>query len=323
MTRLDWSFVGGGDLGHADAGVVFDLWGTLVPFRAALWDKALAEIASVLGASLDDFVAVWRAGYAKRAVGDLESNLRSVCRTVGVTIDEARIQQALEIRRAAHAAMFVPRLEAAPALRRLRTLGYRIGLLTNCTSEVPQLWQECPLAPLVDATVFSCVERLKKPDPVIYALAAARLGTETSRCVFVGDGADNELSGASAAQRSTVMSSRTAWEMLPAGLLPPLVAAQAASRDLVQRTADRPANEPPPGGGLRHDLVRRSRRRPGLEASYPGQPAPGSLPAAVRVAGQRRVHRPGRLVAVGGGPLGPSSTDVDDGFQIWSAGSRR
>jgi putative hydrolase of the HAD superfamily len=179
--------------------VIFDLWGTLVPFRAALADQALAQIASGLGASLDEFVPAWRAGYGQRITGDLESSLRAVCRELGVAVDDAAVQSALQIRYAAHAAMFEPRPDAVPLLRRLRAEGYRTCLVTNCTSEVPRLWRDGPLAALFDAEVFSCTEGLRKPDPAIYALAASRLNTTAGSCMFVGDGADGELAGASAA----------------------------------------------------------------------------------------------------------------------------
>ena len=57
----------------------------------------------------------------------------------------------------------------------------------------------------MDATVFSCTEGLRKPDLAIYELAASRLGVDTSDCVFVGDGADGELDGASAAGMHAVL----------------------------------------------------------------------------------------------------------------------
>jgi putative hydrolase of the HAD superfamily len=193
------------DPGNGYAAVVFDLWGTLVPFRAAVLNEAMARIASELGAGLDAFRMAWHAGYAERMVGDLQASLRSACHAAGVSADDAAIRRAAQIRRDAQAAMFVPRPEAAPTLRRLRSLGYRTGLITNSTSEVPQLWQDGPLSALVDATVFSCSEGLRKPDPAIYELASARLGTETRRCVFVGDGGDDELAGASAAGMRAVL----------------------------------------------------------------------------------------------------------------------
>jgi putative hydrolase of the HAD superfamily len=185
--------------------VVFDLWGTLVPFPHATWDRVLAQTAMALGAGLADFLTAWRADYANRAVGELESSLRRVCQQAGVVPDNARIRRAMEIRRTALTDMFQPRPDAAPTLRQLQARGYRVGLLTNCTSEIPQLWQRSPLSPLVDATVFSCAEGLRKPDLAVYELAAARLGVDPADCVFVGDGADTELDGASAAGMHAIL----------------------------------------------------------------------------------------------------------------------
>jgi putative hydrolase of the HAD superfamily len=185
--------------------VVFDLWGTLISFPHAVWDNVLAQIASALGVGLEEFLPAWHADYANRAVGDLEASLRRVCQQAGAVPDNARVRSALEIRRTALTNMFVPRPDAAPTLRQLRARGYRVGLLTNCTSEIPQLWLRSPLSPLMDATVFSCTEGLRKPDLAIYELAASRLGVNTSDCVFVGDGADGELDGASAAGMHAVL----------------------------------------------------------------------------------------------------------------------
>jgi putative hydrolase of the HAD superfamily len=185
--------------------VVFDLWGTLIPFPHAVWDTVQARIASALGADLERFRSAWDADYTNRAVGDIDSSLRRVCQQAGVTVDDARIGRALGMRRAALADMFVPRPDAAPTLRRLRAQGYRAGLVTNCTSEVPQLWKAGPLSGLVDATVFSCAEGLRKPDLAIYELAASRLGADTDECIFVGDGADTELDGASAAGMHAIL----------------------------------------------------------------------------------------------------------------------
>jgi putative hydrolase of the HAD superfamily len=185
--------------------VVFDLWGTLIPFPSSVWDTVQARIASALGAGLEEFLSAWQADYAARAVGDVEASLRRVCRQAGLIADDERIFRVLEMRRAALAGMFVPRPDAAATLLQLRARGYRVGLLTNCTSEIPQLWARCPLAPLADATVFSCAERLRKPQLAAYELAAARLGVDANDCVFAGDGADGELDGAYAAGMHPVL----------------------------------------------------------------------------------------------------------------------
>ncbi len=60
------------------------------------------------------------------------------------------------------------------------------------------LWKSTPFAPLFDAAVFSCVVKLKKPDPQIYLRACADLRVVPADCLYVGDGSSRELSGAAA-----------------------------------------------------------------------------------------------------------------------------
>jgi putative hydrolase of the HAD superfamily len=87
---------------------------------------------------------------------------------------------------------------------------------------VPSLWSTSPFAPYIDAAVFSCEVRVKKPDPAIYHFACTRLGIPPERCLYVGDGADRELTGAARAGLEAVllrlpgegagMSQQDAWQ---------------------------------------------------------------------------------------------------------------
>ena len=80
--------------------------------------------------------------------------------------------------------------------RRCDARGQKLGLITVCSQEVADIWDETPFAGLFDATVFSSSVGLSKPDPRIYELACERLGVEPADCLFVGDGANDELPGA-------------------------------------------------------------------------------------------------------------------------------
>ena len=83
--------------------------------------------------------------------------------------------------------------------------GLKLGLLTNCSRAVPVLWDETPLAPLMDESIFSCLVGCKKPDKRIYDIACERLGVLPQECVFVGDGGNRELEGALEAGMMAVM----------------------------------------------------------------------------------------------------------------------
>ena len=68
--------------------------------------------------------------------------------------------------------------------------------------EDSRLWHSTPFAPLMDAAVLSFDAGIAKPDPRIYDLAVRRLGVAAEHCLYVGDGADGELSGATKAGRA-------------------------------------------------------------------------------------------------------------------------
>ncbi len=78
-------------------------------------------------------------------------------------------------------------------------------MLSDCSSELCEMWAATPYAPLVDATVFSWSVGYRKPDPRGYEAAADALGLPTAECWFVGDGASREHFGASAAGMTPVL----------------------------------------------------------------------------------------------------------------------
>ncbi|MGZ4399011.1 MAG: HAD family hydrolase [Gaiellaceae bacterium] len=185
--------------------VIFDFWGTLVPFDVELWRRRAPLVAEALGVGHDEFMAAWTRTNDERSTSDLRTNLEGVCRELGLTPSEKALQEALRLRRELHRSMFVPRDDAVPTLGELRGRGYATGLVTNCTSEIPELFAESALAGLMDAEVFSCTAGVKKPDPRIYALATAALGVPAEECLYVGDGGDGELEGARSVGMSPVL----------------------------------------------------------------------------------------------------------------------
>ena len=99
----------------------------------------------------------------------------------------------------------VPEQEVLEALSMLKEMGLQLGLISNCGPEVPLLWEQSPLADLIDIPVFSCEERVKKPCTGIYRVACHRLHIQPQKCVYVGDGSDEELAGAAATGMLSVL----------------------------------------------------------------------------------------------------------------------
>ena len=170
--------------------MIFDLWDTLVDYPAERSQELERVWADRLGVAPEDFHQRWRAERPKRDVGALADSLRAVG-----TPDEL-VGEFVAMRLAFTRELLVPRPGALETLRELRGRGLGLGLITVCSEEVGLLWEETAFAGLFDATVFSAACGLRKPDPEIYLLACRQLGVEPSECLFVGDGANDELAGA-------------------------------------------------------------------------------------------------------------------------------
>jgi putative hydrolase of the HAD superfamily len=102
-------------------------------------------------------------------------------------------------------AVAVAREGARETLERLRALGLALGVVTN-GRERPQREKlaSTRLLELFDAVVISESAAVEKPDPAIFALAAAQLGAAPGETWFVGDHPRNDVLGAAAAGLTAV-----------------------------------------------------------------------------------------------------------------------
>ena len=166
--------------------VIFDLWDTL-----ALWpSEAFSQVVSRFRAYIPDLDRVWDDTYEDRQVGPLEAYFR------GLGLEGDALAKCLRLRSEFTRNALVPREGAIETLEELRRRGFKRGLISVCSSDVEEAWAETELAPHVDDVVLSCAVGMRKPDPRIYELACERLGVRPSECLFVGDGANDELAGA-------------------------------------------------------------------------------------------------------------------------------
>jgi putative hydrolase of the HAD superfamily len=166
--------------------VIFDLWDTL-----ALWpSESFEQVTRRFRTYIPDLDRVWSETYEDRQVGRLDAYFR------GLGLEGEALETCLRLRSDFTRAALVPREGAIETLGELKRRGFKRGLISVCSSDVEEAWDETELAPHVDDVVLSCAVGLRKPDPRIYQLACERLGVEPGECLFVGDGANDELAGA-------------------------------------------------------------------------------------------------------------------------------
>ena len=181
--------------------VIFDLFGTLVDnYSRREYESMMVRMASILSAPPDEFIRLWLDTSTQRGIGvfrSLEANIEYICREFKVHVSDAQVKEVTRVRFNFVGRWMRPRPSSVEVLSHLKSQGYKIGLISDCSMDTPTVWGDTPFAPLVDVTVFSCLVGMMKPDPRIYQIATAQLGVEPQRCVYIGDGSSQELTGAS------------------------------------------------------------------------------------------------------------------------------
>jgi putative hydrolase of the HAD superfamily len=180
--------------------VIFDLFGTLVDnFTVPEYQKVLEDMAAILGAPKEAFAKLWKDSFYLRTNGTHRTHVESIrfiCGETGVKVTEEQVKEAAALRLDYTVRTLQPRKEAIPTIKKIKAMGYKVGLLSDCSPETPAAWPLTPFNGLFHVTIFSCEVGTKKPDPRIYQMACDGLGVKPQDCLYVGDGSSYELTGA-------------------------------------------------------------------------------------------------------------------------------
>jgi putative hydrolase of the HAD superfamily len=179
--------------------VIFDLWETLVDWPIEPSSALTERLWRATPHEREEFDRLFRNTYRQRETGPLADAYRAL----GVA--EGSLEELIAQRRENTRAALVPREGAVETIAELRRRGYRVGMISVCSEDVPALWPETPFHGLFDSQVFSATCGHMKPDAEIYLLAAGELGVEPAECLYVGDGANDELAGAERVGMTTLL----------------------------------------------------------------------------------------------------------------------
>ena len=184
----------------------------------------MSRVAFNLGVPIANFRQLWLETNRQRNTGlflTREANLEYICRKSCVLPEPAAIAISARIRFEYIRKCLTPRDDTLDTLAQLRTSRYGVGLISDCTIEVADAWPDTSIAPLVDVAILSCEVGLTKPDPRIYQKACEQLQVSATKCLYIGDGGSNELTGASSfgldavllrAPYDTIPGNREEWQ---------------------------------------------------------------------------------------------------------------
>jgi putative hydrolase of the HAD superfamily len=185
--------------------VLFDLFHTLVDVNDAP-GPATSELLGIDPVTWNARIMYEARHHALGEIDDMYESLRRIAHGVDPAIPEERLRAAVDgrPRRFRHALLEAP-AASVDGVARLGALGLPLALVSNAGLDEVGAWRESPLAPHFTVALFSCHEKVMKPDPAIYLRAASRLGVDPAGCLFVGDGGSGEHAGAREAGMRTVL----------------------------------------------------------------------------------------------------------------------
>ncbi|MBB4696659.1 putative hydrolase of the HAD superfamily [Actinoplanes abujensis] len=178
---------------------MFDFFGTLT--RSVQRGPQHAELARALGVDPEAVRGVLDRTFRARArgrYGSAEATLRWVIEQAGGHPRTDQVRAGVPARVDALKADTRLRADAVSVLAAIKRRGLGTALISDCTHELPAFLPSLPVAPLLDATVYSVRLGVCKPDPRIYLAACEKLDVSPSECLYVGDGGSHELTGAAA-----------------------------------------------------------------------------------------------------------------------------
>jgi HAD superfamily hydrolase (TIGR01509 family) len=190
--------------------VLFDLYETLITESHVAPTRA-SSLGHALGLERQAYRAEWRARRPRIVLGELSfaDALTEISQTLVGTVDTAAVQRICQQRSREKAAAFAhPDDQVMTLVTDLGRRGIGLGVVSNGFREDVLPWTDCSLASAFGCTAFSCEDGVAKPDPEIYLRAMRRLGVQPQTTVYIGDGGDNELTGA---EQAGLRAFRATW----------------------------------------------------------------------------------------------------------------
>ena len=188
---------------------VFDLFGTLTdPAVEMTRREVVARTADALRLNADQYWTELRTSWADRITGrtgGTADTLAWLANRCGVHPTADQLDHALTVQLEGARALRAPRPTALPVLTALSGRGFKLGLISDCTSELAEEWETTPYSEFFQAVVLSFNAGHAKPDQRLYAAAADQLATNPEQCWYVGDGGGHEHRGARTAGMTPVL----------------------------------------------------------------------------------------------------------------------
>ena len=130
------------------AGVVFDLFGTLVPrYPIDRHRKLLADMAALLDVDANRFTEVWIQRLDRRITGfckDAEECILDTLEAMGARVEQKRLSMAATMRYEFMRSCVVPYPDVEDGVKTIKAMGYKLGLISTPPLRCQSSGVPCP-----------------------------------------------------------------------------------------------------------------------------------------------------------------------------------
>jgi putative hydrolase of the HAD superfamily len=171
--------------------IIFDLFGTLVPYIGQEeFISSLYPLSKIFGINIKLVKEFWASekGFYS-AITEYKSTyerVKAFCDHIGVE-DGNKLQAAIRSRLSTHVKWLKPYPTTIETLKNLKANNIRIGLVSDCSAEVYEIWETTSISNYIDVPLFSCIEKMNKSEIAIFELCCNRLNTVGEEIIYVGD----------------------------------------------------------------------------------------------------------------------------------------
>ncbi len=165
--------------------IIFDWGGVLIDNPV---DDLLAYFAEALHVSPDDLASAYshhQSSFFKGLISETEFT-ESLCKALNVPLPDLNT-----LWKTAVQTVFKEKQAVFDIIIRLRESGYKTALLSNTEMPTVDYYYEKQYDRYFDEAVFSCHEKMAKPDPEIYHLTLSRLNVKADEALFIDDRIEN------------------------------------------------------------------------------------------------------------------------------------
>ena len=184
------------DLANYDA-VIFDLFHTLIGLDGSTSLETAWEFLQIPEQTWRRALFSGAEDRLRGRISDPVDVIRNIVYKLDADIAGDKIEHASGLRlRQFETALSDIQPNILQTMSTLKARGKLLGVISNADKIEISSWPDTEISACIDSAVFSCEVGYIKPEKEIYLATLRNLGLAPGRCLFVGDGGDNELAGA-------------------------------------------------------------------------------------------------------------------------------